>query len=378
MIKHVCIKRLNGFIDIDCDFHEDINIITGSNGSGKTSIVKAIWYAISGNLGILLTECKFERVYITTDTYKLDIIAENSEGISINFQNDENSFQETFEGTVNIFNSPRANEINRQIATTSEGSIFLPTFRRIEGGFETMGDLRPIRRRVAGRVETELVRMGGLQEEIESISSRLSVGNHQFICSISTFDIQRLLSRKYTNLSEEINKDYHKLSEFIIQEIGRYDTEVISTTSDKLSKSETLLQEIRGRVTGIDKKRRELTKPFEVLTDISEKLFQHKGIAITKSVTIGESIDAIESTVLSAGEKQMLSFICYNAFHNNIPIFIDEPELSLHIDWQRQLFPILLSQETDDQYIIATHSPFIYSKYPEKEIKLSEDRGYTE
>ena len=50
---------------------------------------------------------------------------------------------------------------------------------------------------------------------------------------------------------------------------------------------------------------------------------------------------------------------------------IDEPELSLHIDWQRALLPALLEQGTSNQLILATHSPFIYANYPEKEILLS-------
>ena len=49
--------------------------------------------------------------------------------------------------------------------------------------------------------------------------------------------------------------------------------------------------------------------------------------------------------------------------------------LSLHVDWQRQLFSILQNQRTSNQFIVATHSPFIYSKYPDKEILLSTDRG---
>ncbi|WP_404977927.1 AAA family ATPase [Agrobacterium tumefaciens] len=56
-------------------------------------------------------------------------------------------------------------------------------------------------------------------------------------------------------------------------------------------------------------------------------------------------------------------------------IFIDEPELSLHVDWQRQLFPLLLSQQQSNQFIIATHSPFIYSKYPDREVVVDPDRG---
>ncbi len=56
-------------------------------------------------------------------------------------------------------------------------------------------------------------------------------------------------------------------------------------------------------------------------------------------------------------------------------IIIDEPELSLHVDWQRQLFAILIGQEASNQFVVATHSPFIYSKYPDKEIQLDAERG---
>ena len=87
---------------------------------------------------------------------------------------------------------------------------------------------------------------------------------------------------------------------------------------------------------------------------------------------------AISSDLLSSGEKQLLSFLAYNAFMQNAIFIIDEPELSLHVDWQRQLFPTLLKQGTSNQFIVATHSPFIYSKYPDKELMLSSDKGNNE
>ena len=63
----------------------------------------------------------------------------------------------------------------------------------------------------------------------------------------------------------------------------------------------------------------------------------------------------------------MLGFLCYNAFSDNTVIFIDEPELSLHQDWQDILFPLLLKQETGNQFFVATHSEFIYNQFPDKE-----------
>lgn len=79
-------------------------------------------------------------------------------------------------------------------------------------------------------------------------------------------------------------------------------------------------------------------------------------------------IDSIDT--LSSGEKQMLGFLCYNAWINESIFLIDEPEISLHIDWQRCLFQYLLSQQTNNQFIVATHSPCIYAQFPDKELRL--------
>ena len=111
--------------------------------------------------------------------------------------------------------------------------------------------------------------------------------------------------------------------------------------------------------------------------DLVEKLFNHTGISFGRKLSFGDAADAINSNMLSAGEKQMLSFICYNAFHENTIIFIDEPELSLHVDWQRMLYLILSRQNSTNQFIFATHSPFIYAKYPDKELIIDPDKGNT-
>ena len=143
----------------------------------------------------------------------------------------------------------------------------------------------------------------------------------------------------------------------------------------------------------VNEEREQLSKPFSVLSELSRKILRYNAIHITGQVvreetttgitlgkgkdgiTIGEAKDAISSDKLSSGEKQMLSFLCYNAFNQGMAVFIDEPELSLHVDWQRHLFPTLLKQGQNNQFFVATHSPFIYAKYPDKEFLLDEDRG---
>ena len=81
---------------------------------------------------------------------------------------------------------------------------------------------------------------------------------------------------------------------------------------------------------------------------------------------------------LSAGEKQLLTFVAFNIFHNDTIFFIDEPELSLHVDWQSKLFSLLKEQNPTNQFIISTHSPFIYSLFPDKELIIDSDKGCSE
>ena len=205
-----------------------------------------------------------------------------------------------------------------------------------------------------------------LQDAMGRISTEVSVFDHKFIASISTDDIVELLREKYADVSEKTNELHEQLSRDITQKISER-----KPSDDSIP----ILDSIQKRVEQVTKERESLLRPFSVLSERIREIFYDKGIHVTAGITLGEAREAIESDKLSAGEKQMLSFLCYNTFSENTAIFIDEPELSLHVDWQRRLLPTLLEQETGNQFFVATHSPFIYGKYPDKEIQLHKDRG---
>ena len=209
---------------------------------------------------------------------------------------------------------------------------------------------------------------GALQGAMTQLSTIMSVyDDHKFIASISTHDIGDLLAKKYTDFYKETNGLHTKLSEDITQRIAE------RKQSDDPA---PILDGIQKQVEQVTEKQNSLLGPFLVLDKRIPDIFQYKGVHLSGAgVNFGEAKEAIESDKLSAGEKQLLSFLCYNAFSENTVIFIDEPELSLHVDWQRLLLPTLLEQETGNQFFVATHSPFIYTKYPDKEFLLGEDRG---
>ena len=371
MIKNLSVRGLNHRIDADLEFNEDLNIITGKNGSGKTTLLKLIWYLISGNLERIVPEIPFQSVSIETDSFSLSVtqIQPDKGKLDCKFSN-QDPMGGDFEIPMRDEDHELIHILNEQIARAIESSIFFPTFRRIEGGFT--GSFVPT-------ADFEMYQLGrygwkyadrvtkGLQEALSQLSTGLSVYNHKFIASISTHDIVELLREKYADVSDKTNALHVQLSKEI--------TRRISETKGRHDDTTPVLNDIQKRVEQVTQERDELLRPFSVLTERIHDIFQYKGIHVTSVITLGEAEEAIASDKLSAGEKQMLSFLCYNTFSENAAIFVDEPELSLHVDWQRLLLPTLLEQGTENQFFIATHSPFIYAKYPDKEILLGADRG---
>ena len=71
---------------------------------------------------------------------------------------------------------------------------------------------------------------------------------------------------------------------------------------------------------------------------------------------IGETLVPYQ---LSSGEKQMLAILLTVLVEDNLPyvLFMDEPEVSLHVEWQERLIELILSLNPNVQIILTTHSP---------------------
>lgn len=64
---------------------------------------------------------------------------------------------------------------------------------------------------------------------------------------------------------------------------------------------------------------------------------------------------------LSSGEKQMVSLFARLYLYPKRKIFlIDEPELSLSIDWQRRILLDIVTAPQCEQIVAITHSPFVF------------------
>lgn len=360
------------------EINSDLTIFTGRNGSGKTTVLKLLWYVISGNVEHAVREVPFTALSLETDLYKIQLRMRTGAIDELTFEKEgETTVYSPFDDDGDYVD---LESVANELVKDEGASVFFPTFRRIEGGFSlsSMKQRSPFPSAGlfgASAPRPQLRGQGALEDAMIELSRRLTVSNHTFVSAISTVDIVSLLMRQYTDMSDLSNNLQHQVSQRVISTIKNHRAE---DRDEQAESANRVLEQIMLMIEELDTKRDQILSPLNAVRSLVEKLFQHKGITLNTRLSFGDAANAVSSDALSAGEKQMLSFICYNAFYKNSVIFIDEPELSLHVDWQRQLFPILEGQGTSNQFIIATHSPFIYSKYSDKEVSISPDRGDSE
>jgi predicted ATP-binding protein involved in virulence len=98
--------------------------------------------------------------------------------------------------------------------------------------------------------------------------------------------------------------------------------------------------------------------------DIVDDLFHDTGKKIIRTeneirfTQIGEVLVPYQ---LSSGEKQMLAILLTVLVEDDQPyvLFMDEPEVSLHIEWQKRLIDLCLELNPNVQIILTTHSPAV-------------------
>jgi predicted ATP-binding protein involved in virulence len=73
--------------------------------------------------------------------------------------------------------------------------------------------------------------------------------------------------------------------------------------------------------------------------------------------------EKVELQYLSSGEKQIINIFSkfYLSKRNDLIFLIDEPELSLSLNWQKKLLPDVIASGNCDFLFAITHSPFIYN-----------------
>lgn len=107
-----------------------------------------------------------------------------------------------------------------------------------------------------------------------------------------------------------------------------------------------------------------LSEPKKKFQDIVDELFADTGKKIVRTaneIQLTQMGETLMPYQLSSGEKQMLVILLTVLIEDRQPyvLFMDEPEVSLHVDWQQRLIDIILELNPNVQIILSTHAPAV-------------------
>lgn len=377
-IKRMFVENLNQRISGEIFFNDSLNILTGANGSGKTTFLKACWYLFSGNIKNALLEINFHKMEIETDHLIITATCDDPDGTDPIYSIELQRLKPLTTDGIDLVKSTDKklsgtwNEIKDQVwrysfvISMAHDSLFFPTFRRVEGGF-SLGKRANLSRKNNSSVSSLLDNTDDeLTKALKTTSAALTEMDNKFICSMSTADVEKLVSDAKSSMDTNQKEKYEILAKQISTDIRKWQNSGESTTA-----SAEYLRKIFTQVTGVEKERDRIVEPMKLLNSQVAQYFPNRLIKVNQQ-RLGEGSQEIAADSLSAGEKQLLSFLCYAALHQNSIYMVDEPELSLHLDWQRKLISSLTDLGPTHQYFFVTHSPAIYTKFADSEISFDQ------
>lgn len=111
-------------------------------------------------------------------------------------------------------------------------------------------------------------------------------------------------------------------------------------------------------------KAQQISQPKKRFQDILDDLFTETGKKIIRSeneIKFSSLGEVLAPYQLSSGEKQILVILLTVLVEDNehYVLFMDEPEVSLHIEWQKCLIDLILELNPNVQIILTTHSPAV-------------------
>lgn len=414
-ILSIKIEKLFDLFDYDIKFPDEndgnVLILTGPNGFGKTQILNIIFHLFNRNF-LFFERLIFERI---------ELVLEQDVLISIEKQKQEKIiFILEKNGTeIDRLNYEKGtyDELIRQIARTlpfrriSKNEWIDHRNDRILSGEEIVIEYHERLSGTRTLIDHELLKQGKFNDFLSSVNVYLIREQRLFI-KVPNIERTGSVHRDQTLMVEAIKRYSEELQELIINK-SEESLKIIQRLDNSYprrlisEKHEIVEEEYNERFVALNMKQEKLTKnglyeskqevleysPKDAkallvyLNDLEEKLsvfddllerlelftsilnerrFTYKTIHIDSNKgfyfkTINGQI--LELNELSSGEQHevvLLYELIFNTAPNNI-VLIDEPEISLHVAWQKEFVNDLLKiiELQGFQVMMATHSPSI-------------------
>lgn len=433
-IKRLTVKNLYEHVGYDIKFNNNVTFLYGDNGCGKTTILNIITHIITGKIYklfdynfeeiVLIYQPSDSREYKRIELSRIDDnkidIKFSSETDCINRRTAYNSrtlderedinsiyFSEhpilvKIKNTFNYIYLPlnrnsslSLNSLHMHGRTTQMRYNYSKS-KFYDSKFDS--SMYEVESLVASAFNKSTTTLNRINENFcdDILKSFLDVEDIintnkalQYIMSLNSTSIKKM-QHDYIKVLKTLNKWDHasnkKVNAFFdslqndISARKKNDNQVNIEFLFKLSEISRITN-IIGKAEKTEEEKKEARRPIETFLDTVNKFISNgsdnKEICIDEDGIIHLKTsfnNAIDIKDMSSGEKQIVTFFSYLIFgleNTNQSIFIvDEPELSLHLNWQRQFVDSIMNINKNVQLIFATHAPEIIGHHRNMAVKL--------
>jgi len=371
-----------------------MNVFFGLNGSGKTSLLKILHSAMSGNSGILrnvpfrsaevkIYSIQYDRVFTHTIEKKPTKPAKER-GRETDTTDVFTSFEELLDFSVTFQKGiPRAADfpdwkIKPRIREEHERGWrhrYLPTSRLYLGLKTRKARLARTGLELVSEEQLDLYFAETLQalwaDYYADIVTAISEAQEDGLASIIKAIVSGKKPSRKTAQKVDIETAYERVATFLERQGS---PGVLGSLEDfeKDYNENEQLRSIVSDINEVEKRIAEAMAPRDKLQSLIRDMFSgNKEVCFR-----GRSIDVVTNSeediglnTLSSGEKHVLRILIETLLSGENSILIDEPEISMHVDWQRELIKTMRQLNPEAQLILATHSPEIMAD-------VSDDRIY--
>lgn len=379
--KEVYKKRLN----------RDINVFFGLNGSGKTSLLRILDSAMDGDAGnIMMVPFQTAEVTIHSIDWNREFVRRIRKPAKISkpprvrrkvvprhliptTEVGERRYYEFMPG-FEEFNWEIEPQVPDRTYPPRWKHVYLPTWR-LYGGTVSGSLPTPILRPT--EVEREYDWDKYFADKLEGLwktYSNILLSDVRKIQEEGIASMLRTIVGAKTSTGKPKTTDskmvYERVAEFLKRQKSRTALGTLKKFEKKYS-SEPLFAKVINNIDKIEQQIEEATVSRYQLEEFITRMFagsktmEFLDTGINVKADTGEDIGLAS---LSSGEKHMLGIFIETLLAEVSSLLIDEPEISLHVDWQRELISSMHQLNPRTQLILATHSPEIMANVPDNKI----------